>query len=760
MANTEQLVTKYDDLAQISSQLSKLTDSITSTPRAYPEGSIDWRGFRQKLGIQNEAISERRFRLAFAGGFSVGKSYLVSLFLGRQGLLPSYNKPTTGVVTGIRKGTRPYIEVQYWSRADSDDMQRYYLDQLGIPASVPVADGPKAVEAIRSKLPPTKINMANSYFALLAAHEKYASKLGTVQEVPYNPIKREHSGDPEKYLNLYPHIQYIIKIDTPEPNQPLLRTIKQVILYVDSEYLTDTVEVVDLPGAGAFDPIDTYIQHYFLRKTDGVTVVTNIKRPFDEQESVVVDILKANQSELKGRCFIAGTMFDGLSGDELEPGRLLREFRSIQQNVLQGRINLPDAPLFYLSPYITSLVEKVQRGEKLSEKEQPDYDRFLKLTFEKTGDARLDTLLESYKRGGGLPDMRMRLLEHFRSEMVRLKLQSILKGLQSLSREIESSFKPRWEKAQKEGAKAEQMKVVNTIKYLSRLRESFNDKSAKFRKEQILKKTFDKVFEQVTNRVAERVKLHLAGCNEAALRQEFETMGAGREPKELLRLFRERAQAAIVDDYARLIWDRTNDVRPQALDGAPAPIAADAVGLLKKHIRDGYYGAINQTELMGMVNNLLPNNPEERGQFKRIFDELDLCLEITTDNFVTRETLDLNEPVDSLAQGAAGFPDWAKRYQQGLTQVLTDKLQRYAKNMQTYLWNLYWKHLVTAESKVAQFLESDDILGLVTVNIDDIHIQMDGKTTVISPKIVLEHASEWKKVDAALTSLESQIASM
>ena len=62
MGNSEQLVTKYDDLAQISSQLSKLTDAITSTPRAYPEGTIDWRGFRQKLGTHNEAIAERRFR--------------------------------------------------------------------------------------------------------------------------------------------------------------------------------------------------------------------------------------------------------------------------------------------------------------------------------------------------------------------------------------------------------------------------------------------------------------------------------------------------------------------------------------------------------------------------------------------------------------------------------------------------------------------------------------------------------------------------
>lgn len=753
MAAVNDLVSRYDELAKISSQLSRVVDGINANSRAYADGAIDWKAFRQKLSVQNEGIAERRFRLAFAGGFSVGKSYLVSVFLGRAGLLPSYNKPTTGVVTGVRKGTRNVIEVQYWSRSDSDDMQRYYLDQLGVPSSVGIGDGPKAVEALRSKLPPQKQNMVTSYFALLAAHEKYASRLGTTQEVPYTQIKPEHSGNPEKYLDLYPHIQYIIKIDSPEPNQPLLRSIKQVVLYVDSDYLTDTVEVVDLPGAGAFDPIDTYIQHYFLKKTDGVCVVTNVKRPFDEQESVVVDILKANQAELKGRAFIAMTMFDTLAGPELEPERMALEFRSIQQNVLQGRINLPDAPLFYVSPFVTSLAERALRGEKLSDKEQPYYDIFTKLTFGKTGDNRLDGLLDSYKRSGGLPDMRRRLLEHFRGEMVKLKLQSISKGLQSLSRELESSFRSRWEKAQKEGDKSAQLKVVGAIKYLSRLRDGFRDKSQKFRKEHVLKKGFEKVFEQVTARINERIKLHLAGCTEAALRQEFETMGAGREPKELLRLFRERAQTAILEDYSKIIWDRPNEPRPTPADGAPPMMPADQLGLLRKHVHDGYYNALNKNELVGAVTSLLPNNPEERAQFKRIFDELDLALEITTDNFVTRETLDLNEPVDSLAQGAAGFPDWAKRYQQGLTQVLTDKLQRYLKNMQNYLWNLYWKHLVNAEGRIATFLESDDILGLVTVNIEDIQIPLDGRTTqFIPPKVLIEHFGDWKKVDAALTS--------
>ncbi|MEZ0231003.1 MAG: hypothetical protein ACAI25_20465, partial [Planctomycetota bacterium] len=694
MAATNDLVSRYDELAKISSQLSRVVDGINANNRAYADGAIDWKAFRQKLSVQNEGIAERRFRLAFAGGFSVGKSYLVSMFLGRSGLLPSYNKPTTGVVTGVRKGTRNVIEVQYWSRSDSDDMQRYYLDQLGIPTSVSIGDGPKAVEAMRSKLPPQKQNMVTSYFALLAAHDKYSSRLGTTQEVPYTPIRPEHAGNPEKHIDLYPHIQYIIKVDNPEPNQPLLRSIKQVVLYVDSEYLTDNVEVVDLPGAGAFDPIDTYIQHYFLKKTDGVTVVTNIKRPFDEQESVVVDILKGNQAELKGRAFIAMTMFDCLAGPELEPERLALEFRSIQQNVLQGRINLPDAPLFYVSPFITALAEKAQRGEKLSDKEQPYYDLFQKQSFGKTGDNRLDALLDSYRRAGGLPDMRRRLLEHFRSEMVKLKLQSICKGLQGLSRELETSFRSRWEKAQKEGDKSAQLKVVGAIKYLSRLRDGFRDKSQKFRKEHVLKKGFEKVFEQVTVRINERIKLHLAGCTEAALRQEFETMGAGREPKELLRLFRERAQTAILEDYSKIIWDRPNDQRPAPVDGAPALLGPEHLGLLRKHVHDGYYNALGKNELVGAVTSLLPNNPEERTVFKRIFDELDLALEITTDNFVTRETLDLNEPVDSLAQGAAGFPDWAKRYQQGLTQVLTDKLQRYLKNMQNYLWNLYWKHLV------------------------------------------------------------------
>jgi hypothetical protein len=662
MGDPKNLVSKYDDLARISSQLARLTEAITSNARAYPDGAIDWKGFRLRLQVQDDAIAARRFRLALAGGNSAERSELVSHFLGRPGLLPRNKRAS--VVTTIRKGTRPATLVQYWSRSESEEIQRACLAALGVPSSVPIGDGPKAVEALRSKLPPALAARASSYLALRAAHEKYASQLGATQEVPLNPIAPEHAGEPEKHVDLYPHVPFLVQIDAPEPNEPLLRAIKHVVLHVESEHLTDDMEVLDLPGADTTDPIDAYVQQSFLRKADGLAVVTNSKPPLDGQESQVV------------------------------------ELRSIQEKVLPG------APLFCVSP---------------------------------------------------VNDVGERALGHFRDEIVRLKLESIVKSLQSLSREVEGALKPRWERAAKEGTKAEQMKIVETIQSLSRLREGFLAKSAKFRKEQILKKSFDKVFEQVAQRLVERVKLHLAGCTEAGLRQEFETVGTPRDPKELLRLFHERAQAAIVDDCARLVWDQRNDVRPPAREGEPPPIPAESVGLLKRLVRDGYHLAVGKDELLGRVDDLLTGDSEERRQLRRIFDELDLCLEVTTQNAVTRETLDLNELVDSLAQGAAGFPDWARRYQQGLAQVITDRLQRSLRNMQTYLWNLFWKHLLNAEARVARFLESDEVFGLVAVNGDARHVPADGTTAPVSPAVLLEHEADWKKLDAAIVSVDQEL---
>src|SRR5712671_957467 len=95
----------HDELARISSQLSSLMDGINASSQVYADGSLDLKTLREKLAAQNERISDRRFRLAFAGASSVAKSQLVSLFVGRPGLLPLADGPK-GVATCVRKGTR------------------------------------------------------------------------------------------------------------------------------------------------------------------------------------------------------------------------------------------------------------------------------------------------------------------------------------------------------------------------------------------------------------------------------------------------------------------------------------------------------------------------------------------------------------------------------------------------------------------------------------------------------------------------------
>src|SRR5262249_24096972 len=143
------------------------------------------------------------------------------------------------------------------------------------------------------------------------------------------------------------------------------------------------------------------------------------------------------------------------------------------------------------------------------------------------------------------------------------------------------------------------------------------EKSQRFRKEQVFKRTFDKPFDQATARVVERIRSHLASCTEAALRQEHETGGTPREPRELLRLFREKAQAAILDDYGRLLWDRAGE-------------SGDLSGLLRKLVRDGYLEAVGKSELVTALSALVPGDPEPVRELERIFHELDVALEVTT----------------------------------------------------------------------------------------------------------------------------------
>jgi hypothetical protein len=300
----------------------------------------------------------------------------------------------------------------------------------------------------------------------------------------------------------------------------------------------------------------------------------------------------------------------------------------------------------------------------------------------------------------------------------REKVAAIVRVLGTVSRGLEAKLRPR--------------AVVGAMKQVSRLRASFEERSQRFRKEQVLKKSFEKAFDQAGARIQERLKTHLAGCSEPVLRAEFETTGASREPKELLRLFRERAQAQILDEFAELLWGRSEG-------------GADK-GLLRRQVRDAYAEATGRSELLAAVAALLPNSPDERSRFEGIFTELDLALEITTDNLVMRETVDLNEPTDALAQGAAGFPDWARRYQLALTQLLGDKLQKIPRSLQCSLWVFYWKYLLAAEKKVLAFLGSEEIVGLVTFQVQDVKLELD------------EAYSAWQKLDGALAAAERAVA--
>jgi hypothetical protein len=767
----EELLLKYEDLTRIHRGLSELGSAIQGS-RGYRE-TFAWDQWREKLELQGEQIRERRFRLAFAGGFSVGKSYLVSSFLGRPGLLPSYQKPTTGVACGIRKGSRRVMEVSYWTRTESDEMQRFYLNELGVPKSVPVNEGPQAVEAMKGQIPVERRRIIDDYTFLRKAHEKFAHKLGTTHEVEITEVKKEHRAAPS--VKDYPWMNYILKVDPTEgePNADLLRTIRQVVIYVDSPYLTETVEILDLPGAGASDPLDGFIQRYFLHKTDGAVVTTRATDPFGEQEAAVIDIIKESRGVLTGRVFVTVTMFDRLSGPELEPERLDKEYRALRRRLRDDAGLGDDTPFFYVSPFVTALAELEKAGEKLSENDQKALSAARTWSAPRTGNGDLDRLLGVYKVDGGLPDVRKLLLESFRSSMVRLKIQQINKALQLLTSQVEATFKKRWETAQRDSAKEGARRFTAAIKYLHGSKDNFVKRSQKFRREVVQKQSFDDVFKQVLDRVTQRIGLYMQSCNEDHLRQEFDGLGGGRDPVELLNRFREVTEAQILEDFSQLIWDRAP--RPSFaqemvdLDGDGVPdepehrtvpeMSPDALGALRRHIRDGYYAAIGKDELLTLVASLLPNNPDERVFFQRVFEELELALEITTRNFVTREALELADSTefDDLAKGSSEFPDWARRYAKDYGQAFQKRLERYCRNLKGYLWNLYFKHLEEAERRLASFLGSDELLGLVTVHINDIEIPNQAGA-IGSPAQLLEHMERWKTVDAAITTLDKEVA--
>jgi len=302
----------------------------------------------------------------------------------------------------------------------------------------------------------------------------------------------------------------------------------------------------------------------------------------------------------------------------------------------------------------------------------------------------------------------------FGERLAAISAEGDMKGLHALARELEASFRPRWERAQKERERVVLLKVAAALKHLALVRDGFKGKSRRFREEHVQESSFEKVLAQANARIVERVKLLAPGATHG--------------PNELLRSFRESVKPAIVEEYSRV---------------------------LREQVLGGYEAAIERSALVEAVSLLLPKDPEERARFERILTELDLALAATMETAVTRETQDLDDSAAILAQGAAAFADPGRRYQLGLTQVLADKLPRCSKNMEGYLSALLGKHLAAAEERLARFLESDDLVSLVSVNAGDIALP-EGWNHAALPGIVLEHFEAWKKLEAALKELDGR----
>src|SRR5690606_31737794 len=106
--------------------------------------------------------------------------------------------------------------------------------------------------------------------------------------------------------------------------------------------------------------------------------------------------------------------FDRLAGPELEPERLEKEYKALRRRLREDAGLPDDTPFFYVSPFITALAERERAGEKLTENDQKALTAARTWATPKTGNGDLDRLLLTYKRDGGLPDVRSLLLESFR----------------------------------------------------------------------------------------------------------------------------------------------------------------------------------------------------------------------------------------------------------------------------------------------------------------------------------------------------------
>ncbi len=375
-------------------------------------------------------LQKEGYKVAFAGGFSGGKSTLINALLQEPELLPAASGECTLSITQVsapEAGLDEHVEVTYFNRDDAlrnlienpryegvfaekkADLLRDFTSDKALLA----VKG--SVKAMSKSFDQSMIERLDELKEFLVALDKFANRLGTM------------------HIDSLANADQYQTTDKNDRGMGHLLLIQQVHLFKKNPmFTTDGIEIVDLPGTDSTNPRQRELTHSFMKDADVVISVLEPKG-FKTADVDIQKELGKHHQEIQNKMFFVINMWDKLSRSDITKAEVEKLYTDqIKNKILRAGMN---ADRIYLtSAKWVELTEKAARV-KLSQTERQDLNEFDRGAREKLGGIDFNIvpdLLERMKavyNDGGVERLRNDLIEYLKEDIERERLRGIHQDL-------------------------------------------------------------------------------------------------------------------------------------------------------------------------------------------------------------------------------------------------------------------------------------------------------------------------------------------
>ena len=397
------------------------------------------------------------YRVALAGGYSVGKSELINAFLNSD-LLPQEMQDLTFIPTILKASESGTFvaKVRHLTHSEVTEILTYYSRRIG-PGIFPAEISEVETMSAR-KLDAAKAQLEN---------DRERDDLETLCRALRDPDLRRYVFESEQ--------AHEREIDRSEIAGFVKRRSSLLERYIAGAVTIELpdfpfapgVELVDLPGTDADDPWAKQLTTRFVKEVDALLLVSEADQVFGDASAELLQQIRNWGGDHAQRLIVV------LNKTDVYAGKSGAEIRGAYQMLREGMSRYFPAgqPLvFFVCAHAALQVSPnhEQAGQAVQR-------------IEKTDDPLLDQALSHTREEGGVPHLRRRLAEFLQNRAAEVKRGSLEKKWAELVRPFFELLVPAADIARDELADSKSRVLARSQKRLDSIMKSLQDAAAEFR---------------------------------------------------------------------------------------------------------------------------------------------------------------------------------------------------------------------------------------------------------------------------------------